>query len=72
MKYLWNPLPNEVSTQYAGVTYTLPAEKITTIEDPTIFRHMRDYLTTLILNERGLWHFDSEREKVHTEIVKEL
>lgn len=72
MKHLWNPLPNEVSTQYAGITYTLPAEKITPIEDPTVYRHMRDYLVTLILNDRGLWHFDSEREKIRQEIEKNI
>lgn len=75
-KYLHNPLSFDVTKQYslngAVTTYTLPAEKITEFDNETVFTHMRDYLTEVVLNERGIVHFDMNREKVREEIVKDF
>ncbi len=74
--HILNPLTKAISTTRAyddGVkTLTLEPESITTFDNEVDFNHIRDYAIEIILNERNLWHFEQEREKVRKEISKEL
>ncbi len=76
MKYIFNPLPFDVSTTYALTespeTYTLPSEKLTTFENEVVFNHMLNYLIQIVLNERNIVHFDHNRQQVREEVVKEI
>lgn len=77
MKYLLkNPLLFDVSTAYdvnedrKPVLFTLKAKSITPFDNETIYRHLRDYLVEIILNERQIVHYDIERDKVRKEVEK--
>lgn len=70
--YLKNPLSHDVSTQYnldgTVIPLTASAESITKFYNETLYRHIREYLVTEIINTRNLWNFDEERQKIRDDI----
>lgn len=75
-KYLYNPLNRAISTTYDTKgdrildTLTLEPESITEFTNETHYRHMCDFLVDAVLDDRGIVHFDANREKIRKEVEK--